>query len=182
MDTATGFSHQEAEDAVNAILQKEGRTREWLNEKILTEFLEESYQETLKSIRGMSIIFLLVGFWGVFSTLSLAVFERKREIGILRALCFNQRQIRTVIVAEAVIIAALGIAIGSGLGIFFAWGIYELIGLTELNTIISTDVFSIPLTQLLIYLTGGLILAVIAGLWPAYKVSKLDIVRAIDSR
>ena len=144
--------------------------------------IDEQYLESLGEIGKTAIPALMIVFWGLASTLSLAVFERTREIGILRALGFNRRQIQATITAEAVTTAFLAVSIAGLLGILLAWGIYKILisDLVAANALEYTSaVFSIPWGIMFIYLGVNLILAMIASLWPAIRAGRLDIVDSI---
>jgi putative ABC transport system permease protein len=138
---------------------------------------ERSQQAALNQELGLVYVLLalavVIALIGIVNTLLLSVFERTRELGLLRAVGTKRRQIRTMIRSEAIIIAvfgaATGVIIGTGLGIAFAASL-KAQGITEL---------AIPYASL----GGFLVLAALLGLgaaaWPARRAAKLDVLAAI---
>ena len=67
----------------------------------------------------------MLALFGITNTLSLSVYERTREIGLMRAIGTYRKQIRRMIFIESSIISIFGAALGTGLGIFFAWSLIQ---------------------------------------------------------
>ena len=91
------------------------------------------------SLLGLAI---LIALFGIVNTLGLSIFERIRELGLLRAVGATRRQLRSMIRWEAVIIAVLGAVLGLAVGVFFGWTIVRALasqGITE---------FTLPAGQL----------------------------------
>jgi putative ABC transport system permease protein len=103
----------------------------------------------------------------------LSVFERTREIGLLRAVGMTRRQIRGMVRAESVILAlfgaVIGIVIGTGLGL----ALVSSIDAQELSEI------SVPIPQLVIFLVLAALLGLFAATFPARRAAKLDVLAAI---
>ena len=72
------------------------------------------------SLLGLAIV---IALFGIVNTLALSVLERVRELGLLRAIGMDRRQIRAMVHWEAVMIAAIGAALGLGLGAFIGWAV-----------------------------------------------------------
>ena len=122
------------------------------------------------ALLGLSI---LVAFLGIVNTLSLSVYERFREIGLLRAVGMTRRQIRRMITTEALWIAVLGTLLGTAIGLIYG---------TLFQRVLSTegiDVLDIPWSQILIFIAAGSIGGLIASLWPAWRASRMRILSAI---
>ena len=105
--------------------------------------------------------------------MTLAVYERTREIGLLRAVGLDRGQTRRMILTEASIIAAFGATLGVILGIGFGWAILYALrdeGFTS---------FVIPLVSVIIWVAATAILAVVFALWPSQRAAKLNILEAI---
>ena len=122
---------------------------------------------------GTSSIALLIGILGIANTMAMSVFERTREIGVLRALGWNSRRILLLIQLEA---AALGTA-GGLVGIGFGWLALWILGrLPQTESIVSTSFpFSILFEALLIAVGAGLV----AGFVPAWRGARLSPVEAL---
>ena len=71
----------------------------------------------LYALLGLSVI---VSLFGVINTLVLSVFERTRELGMLRAIGMTRRQVRRMIRHESIVTALIGAALGIGVGMFLA--------------------------------------------------------------
>ena len=128
---------------------------------------------SLSVLQGLLGLSLLVAISGIINNLILAISERTREIGLLRAVGLSQRQLRQMIRLESIIIAFYGAFLGSLLGLGFGWAILKsLAGLGLVG-------FSIPWLTIIIYLALAILVGVLAALWPASRASRLDIIKAI---
>ena len=118
---------------------------------------------------------ILVALVGIVNTLMLSVFERTREIGLLRAVGMKRRQVREMIRSEAVIIALfgaiVGVIIGTGLGIALASSLRQS----------SVTNIAIPVPSLIGFLILSALLGLAAATWPARRAAKLDVLAAIAS-
>ena len=122
---------------------------------------------------GTSAIALIIGILGIANTMAMSVFERTREIGILRALGWKGRHVILLILAEA---TALGCA-GGLLGIGVGWGALRLLStLPQTASIVSASVApSHLLESLVIAIASGLL----AGAYPAWRGARLSPVEAL---
>jgi len=125
------------------------------------------------------IISLLLGFailiaiLGISITLALGVFERTREIGLLRAIGMNRRQTRRAVRWEAVIVSIFGALIGIVVGTFL--GI--ILTLAVPDDVISTLSFSPGIIAAI--LVGAVVAGLVAALYPSYKASNMNVLEAI---
>jgi putative ABC transport system permease protein len=124
------------------------------------------------ALLGLAVIIALIG---IVNTLMLSVFERTREIGLLRAVGMKRRQVRAMIRSEAVILAifgaVIGVALGAGLGV-------ALVSALRSQGITTTVV---PTTNLVIFLILAAALGLLAASWPARRAARLDILTAITT-
>jgi len=122
------------------------------------------------ALLGLAVIIALIG---IVNTLMLSVFERTREIGLLRAVGMRRRQVRAMVRSEAVILAIfgaiVGIVIGTALGLAFVASLRHQ-GITE--TVV-------PVSSLLIFLVLSALLGLVAASWPARRAARLDVLAAI---
>jgi putative ABC transport system permease protein len=122
----------------------------------------------------MLALAVIIALMGIANTLSLSIYERTREIGLLRAVGETRRQVRSMVRWESVIIATFGTVGGLGLGAFLAWALVQAAsGADFVNT------FAAPVPQLLVVLIVGGLAGVIAGLRPARHAARLDVLVAI---
>jgi putative ABC transport system permease protein len=133
--------------------------------KWLSQFLNMIYV-----LLALSVI---VSLFGIVNTLALAVFERTREIGMLRAVGMTRRQTRRMIRHEAMITsllgAALGLPVGIGLAALAVQGLHSY-GLT----------LSVPVPSLAIFVLLALLVGVLAAVLPARRAGKLNVLAALQ--
>ena len=115
---------------------------------------------------------IVVSLFGIVNTLVLSVFERTREIGMLRAVGTTRGQVRRMIRHESVITALIGSIIGIALGIVFG----ALLAIRDSATI----AFTIPVGSLIIFLIASWIVGLLAAIFPARRAAKLDPVTALQ--
>ncbi|MGO9789765.1 MAG: ABC transporter permease [Solirubrobacteraceae bacterium] len=138
---------------------------------------EQAQQHTVNTELGLVYVLLAlaiaVALIGIVNTLMLSVFERTRELGLLRAVGMKRRQVREMIRSEAVIIAlfgaVIGVIIGTALGVAFAASLGQQ-GITEI---------SIPVGTLVGFLVLSVLLGLGAASWPARRAANLDVLAAI---
>lgn len=140
------------------------------------EFLDSaaaSVDQLLGLVSALLGLALIIAFIGIVNTLALSIFERTREIGLLRAIGMSRGQVRRMIRWEAVIVAMLGAVLGLVIGMFFGWALVAALkdeGISE---------FRLPLGTLIAYVFIAGIAGVGAAVFPARRASKIDVLRAI---
>jgi putative ABC transport system permease protein len=122
----------------------------------------------LSSLLGLAIVIALLG---IVNTLALSVLERVRELGLLRAIGMDRRQVRAMLRWEAVMIAAIGAAIGLGLGAFIGWAVSRDLDLPA----------TLPAGQLTLAAAAAITTGVLAAALPARRAAQVDVLRAIAS-
>ncbi|MFD8085558.1 FtsX-like permease family protein [Kitasatospora sp. NPDC059722] len=127
----------------------------------------------LSVVYALLALAVLIALLGIANTLTLAVHERTRELGLLRAVGQTRAQLRGMVRWESVLVAAFGTVGGLGLGAFLGWA------LVRASDSAGTGSFAIPPVQLAVVLTAGLLAGAVAGLRPAGRAARLDILRAI---
>lgn len=131
--------------------------------------------QILALIYTLLALAILIALLGIGNTLALSIFERTRELGVMRAVGMTRRQLRSTIRWESVIIALQGTFLGLLVGVFFGWALV----LAQKNQGLS--VFSVPyLTLIIIILLAGLA-GVAAAILPSRRAAKLNVLRAIVS-
>ena len=113
---------------------------------------------------------VLVSLFGIVNTLVLTVFERTREIGMLRAIGMTRRQVRRMIRHESVITALIGAMIGIVLGVVLA---VILIARVEFID------FAFPTIQIIVFVIAAVLVGIVAAIFPARRAAKLDPLEAI---
>jgi putative ABC transport system permease protein len=122
------------------------------------------------ALLGLAVIIALIG---IVNTLMLSVFERTREIGLLRAVGMRQRQVRSMVRCEAVTLAAfgaiIGVVIGTGMGIALVSSLQHE-GITQI---------AVPWSSLVAFLALSMLLGLVAATWPARRAARMDVLAAI---
>ncbi len=140
------------------------------------EFLDaqEAQINQLLIILTMLLAFaILIAILGISITLALGVFERTREIGLLRAVGMNKRQTRRSVRWEAVIVSFFGALVGIVLGTFLG----VVLSLAVPDDVISQLAFN-P-TIIVMILVGAVVAGLFAALYPSYKASNMNVLDAI---
>jgi putative ABC transport system permease protein len=115
---------------------------------------------------------VIVSLFGMVNTLVLTVFERTRELGMLRTIGMTRRQARRMIRHESVITALIGAALGLPLGIFLALLVTQALSQYDIST-------SIPLPQLLAFTAVAILAGIGAAIVPARRASRLNVLEAL---
>ncbi len=163
-----------ATDANQAAL--DAALRDFPNAKAQTrqEFIDNQIAG-LSSILNILYVLLalsiVVSLFGIVNTLVLTVFERTREIGMLRAIGMTRRQIRRMIRWESIVTALIGAVIGIVLGLVLA---------ALLIARVDFLVFSFPTTQIVIFLLAAIVVGILAAVFPARRAAKLNPLEAIS--
>ncbi|MGH2556603.1 MAG: FtsX-like permease family protein, partial [Actinomycetota bacterium] len=124
----------------------------------------------VNALLGLAILIALVG---IVNTLALSIYERTREIGLLRAVGMVRRQVRRMIRWESVIIAVFGALLGTAVGVFFGWAMVQAL------KDVGISVLAIPGGQLVLYILLAGLAGVLAGIMPARRAAKLNVLEAI---
>jgi putative ABC transport system permease protein len=172
--TADGVDADEARAAVEAALvefpQADIEDRQ--------EFLasqEAQIDQVLVTVNVLLLLAVIIAVLGIANTLALSVFERTRELGLLRAVGMSRRQTRRMVRWEAAIVSLFGAVLGVVVGLAFGYVAANALPGSFLDRV------AVPTGTLV----GLLVLAVLAGLlaaiFPARRAARLDVLRAITA-
>jgi putative ABC transport system permease protein len=146
---------------------------EVLNQQELKESREEQVQQLVNLVYALLLLAIVISVFGIANTLALSIHERRRELGMLRAIGMSRCQVRTMIRYEAVITALIGAILGMALGIVFAALIAQPLkdeGFT----------LSYPVGSLIGLLVFAAVIGVLAAIAPARRASRLDVLESLQ--
>jgi putative ABC transport system permease protein len=127
----------------------------------------------LKLIYALLGLAVVIALLGITNTLALSIHERRRELGLLRAIGMSQSQVRTTVRYESVIIALFGTVLGLAVGVFFGWAMVGALKDQGITT------FTVPGSTLAVVTVGGALAGVLAALTPARRAAKVDVLKAV---
>ena len=139
---------------------------EWIDRE------DADINEFISFLYVMLTLAVFVSIFGMINTLVLSVYERTREIGMLRAIGMTRRQVRRMIRQESIITALIGAAIGLPLGIFLAALVNRALSDFDVR-------FAIPWIQLIVLTIVAVIIGILAAIMPARRAAKLNPLEAI---
>lgn len=145
---------------------------------------EQQLNTLLNIVLGLLGVTVLIGMLGVTNTMTLSVFERTREIGLLRAVGLDRRGTRRMVRSEASIVSVFGSLLGIAIGIFFGWALVralEDVGLTSfvIPWLPSSASVAGVLGSLLFWVAATAILGVVFAVYPARRAAKINVLEAI---
>jgi ABC-type antimicrobial peptide transport system permease subunit len=161
-------------DANKAALEQQLST--FPNAKVQTkqEFIDNQIgplNAILNVLYVLLALSVVVSLFGIVNTLILTVFERTRELGMLRAVGMTRRQVRRMIRHESVITALIGGALGIALGLVLG-------GLLAAR--VEFIVFTLPVTQIIVFAVATIIVGILAAIFPARRAARLNILQALQ--
>ena len=166
--------HGGESDANLASLEKS--LKSFPNAKVQTrqQFIDNQISG-LSSILNILYVLLalsvIVSLFGIVNTLVLTVFERTREIGMLRAIGMTRRQVRRMIRHESVITALIGGVLGIVLGIVLGALLVARVDFIQ---------FSLPVRSLLIFAVMTIVVGILAAIFPARRAARLNVLEALQ--
>jgi len=144
------------------------------NQSEFRDSQEKQLDQLLSIIQVFLGLSLVIAVLGITNTMALSVYERTRELGLLRAIGMTRRQLRRMVRWEAVIIALFGGLLGVAMGVLF--GLAVIAALPETFV----DIVSIPYTSLFGYLLVSGLFGMLAAILPARRASRLNVLDAIS--
>ena len=131
--------------------------------------------QLLGLIYGLLMLSVIISIVGIIITLLLSVFERQRELALLRAVGMTRTQVRTTVRWESVITSLLGAVLGIILGIGLGWVIVFALkdqGLTS---------FKLPVVPTIVIMVMSFIVGLLAAVYPAWRATRVNILDALNT-
>ena len=155
------------ETALKTFPTAEVRTKSEYN-----DYVKKNVNQILLLLYALLAVSVIISLFGIVNTLVLSVYERTREIGMLRAIGTTRRQMRRIVRYESVITSIIGGILGTILGVIFAYVVTSRLAAQGIT-------FSIPWLQLVAFLIIAAFVGVLAAVLPARRAANLNILEAI---
>lgn len=136
---------------------------------------EKQINQLVNLIFGLLALAIVIAILGIANTLGLSIYERTREIGLLRAVGMTRAQLRDAIRWESVIVALFGTVLGVVVGVFFGWAVVEALKGNGISTL------AIPYTTLAAVVGLSVLSGIVAAIAPARRAAKMNVLDAIAS-
>jgi putative ABC transport system permease protein len=146
-----------------------------LNQKQYRQEVGGMIDSLLTFVSIMLLLAVVIALLGIVNTLALSVFERTRELGLLRAVGMTSSQVRAMVRWESVVISLLGALVGAGLGIGLGLALSQSLkgqGITQV---------AVPSTQVLLYVLAAAVAGIVAAIGPARSAARVDVLKAVVS-
>jgi putative ABC transport system permease protein len=138
-------------------------------EKVASGFIDQ----ILLFVTVLLLLAVVIALLGIVNTLALSVFERTRELGLLRAVGMTRGQVRAMVRWESVVISLIGATTGAGLGIGLGVALSQSLRNDGIRAI------SVPVQQVLLYVLLAGVAGVLAAVGPARSAAKVDVLKAV---
>ena len=163
-----GEAKAKIENALESFPDTRVQTRqEWIDKE------DAEISQFLLLLYVLLALSVVVSLFGMVNTLALTVFERTRELGMLRAVGMTRRQVRRMVRHESVITALIGAALGLPLGIFLALLVTQALSQYDLQ-------FAIPAGALITFVIVAVIAGLVAAILPARRAARLRVLEALQ--
>ncbi|MCU1393371.1 MAG: hypothetical protein JWM34_1799 [Ilumatobacteraceae bacterium] len=129
---------------------------------------------SLSFIYGLLALSVIIAIFGIVLTMLLAVYERRREIGLLRAVGMTRSQVRTTVRWESVLTSLYGAIVGVVLGLVLGYIVIVALKDQGLTT------YTIPTTAIIVIVLAAFLTGVLAAVIPAWRATKQDILQSIS--
>jgi putative ABC transport system permease protein len=163
---------REVSKAIRKELGRDAASLEIQDTEQLRAVFDEQLAPVLGLVFGMLSLSLIIALFGIGNTMALNVFERTREIGLIRAVGGTQRQIRRVIRVESVLVAVFGAIVGVLVGVGAGFALIAALKDEGFE-------FAVSIPPLVAVLLAGFLAGVLASVLPARRAARTDVLQAI---
>jgi putative ABC transport system permease protein len=132
---------------------------------------EQGIDTLLNLLYVLLSLSIVISLFGIVNTLVLTVFERTRELGMLRAIGMTRRQLRRMIRHESIVTALIGAALGIPVGVVLA---------LMVGKAIKYPAFTIPVGTLVVFVIAAILAGIVAAIFPARRAGKLNVLEALQ--
>jgi putative ABC transport system permease protein len=169
---AAGVSEADAQAAIATVAK--GFPNGTLQSR--TEYIDsqsKGIQQLVNIIYLLLALSVIIAAVGIVITLVLSVFERRRELGLVRAVGMTRPQVRSSVRWESVITATLGTVQGIVVGLLLGYAVVVALRSQGLST------YAVPWAVIVVVIILAFVIGVLAAVYPAYKATRIDILDAI---
>jgi putative ABC transport system permease protein len=161
-----------SEAALESSLAQFPDAKVWTFEAYRTDQIDQ-FNQFLSILYVLLALSVVVSLFGIVNTLVLSVFERTRELGMLRAVGMTRRQVRRMIRHESIITALIGAALGMVVGVFLSALVTEALSSEGVG-------FSLPIGTLIVLVLVASLAGVLAAILPARRAARLNVLNALQ--
>jgi len=144
-----------------------------LDKAAFLETVSEQIDAMLGLFYAMLMLAIVIALLGIANSLALSIYERTRELGVLRAIGMGRSQVRSTVRWEAIIIAVFGAGLGLSVGTFFGWATVRALSDKGIDTL------TIPVGSLAVLTVVAALAGTLAAVMPARRAAKLDVLKAL---
>jgi putative ABC transport system permease protein len=167
-DGVSDANTQTLEDDLSGFADAKVQTRDQFKSNFIAPI--KKILNLLYALLALSVIVSLVG---IINTLVLTVYERTRELGMLRAVGMTRRQVRMMIRYESIVTSLMGAALGMVVGVFLAALVAQALSKDGV-------VFAIPWLQLVYFVLAAIVVGILAAVIPARRAARLNVLQALQ--
>ncbi|HEX5533530.1 MAG TPA: FtsX-like permease family protein, partial [Actinomycetales bacterium] len=169
---ADGVNRANAKQAIDSAL-KDMPTADVRDQAAAAAGRTAMVDQILGLVTVLLLLAVVIALLGITNTLALSVVQRTREVGLLRAVGMTRKQLRWMVRGEAVLVAAMAVVLGVGLGLLLG-----AVTVAALRTTAPLAV-TVPLGQVALIVAAATVAGLVAGLLPARRASRMDVLAAI---
>ncbi|MEO6125896.1 MAG: FtsX-like permease family protein [Ilumatobacteraceae bacterium] len=173
IDNAPGVSDADFRSAVDVVIDDYG-IGELQDREQFIDGRSDIIDQSLSFIYGLLALSVIIAVFGIVLTMLLAVYERRREIGLLRAVGMTRAQVRTTVRWESVLTSLYGAIVGVVLGLVLGYIIIVSLKDQGLTT------YTIPFDAIAIIVASAFVVGVLAAVIPAWRATRHDILESIS--
>jgi putative ABC transport system permease protein len=143
------------------------------NQADIKDQIDAQFDRVFGFIYALLALAVVVAFLGIVNTLALSVHERRREVGLLRAVGTSRAQLRRMVILESVLIAVFGGVVGIVIGIVYGVLLQKVLASQGVKAL------AIPTGQVALFIGLSVLGGFLAALWPAVTAARMNVLRAI---
>ena len=168
-----GYTFLDADASASAAIKSEAKSLGDATYHAGADFPKDATKDMATMLAMLYVLLgfsIIVSLFGMVNTMVLSVFERTREIGMLRAIGMTRRQARRMIRHESIITALIGAALGLGVGLFLA---------AMITQAMDDLAFAVPVATLVAFTLVAVLAGIGAAILPARRASRLNVLDAL---